>query len=69
MKTANMYLAEDRILSLAIYCQRNERYSLKYVPNAKAKTDPMKNEIDLSLQRRRWINSSLYAFEYVKANY
>lgn len=69
MKTSNMYLAQDRILSLAIYCQKNKKYYLKYVPNAKAKTDPMKNEVDLSLQRRRWINSSLYAFEYVLANY
>lgn len=69
MKTSNMYLAEDRILSLAIYCQRNRQYYLKYVPNARAKTDPMKTEADLSLQRRRWINSSVYAFEYVQANY
>lgn len=69
MKTSNMYLAEDRILSLAIYCQLHKKYTLKYVPNAKACTDPMKTQADLALQRRRWINSSLYAFEYVLANY
>lgn len=40
---ANMYLAEDRILSLGIYCQMDERYTLKYVPNAHARTDPMKD--------------------------
>ncbi len=39
-----MYLAEDRILSLGIYCQMSERYVLKYVPNAGAFTDPMKNQ-------------------------
>lgn len=40
-REANMYLAEDRILSLGIYCQPSEKYYLKYVPNAIAKTDPM----------------------------
>ena len=69
MKTSNMYLAEDRILSLAIYCQKYQKYYLKYIPDARAHTDPMKTQADLSLQRRRWINSSLYAFEYVQANY
>ena len=64
-----MYLAEDRILSLAIYCQKYQKYYLKYIPDARAHTDPMKTQADLSLQRRRWINSSLYAFEYVQANY
>ena len=29
-----MYLAEDRILSLGIYCQMDEQYILKYVPDA-----------------------------------
>lgn len=38
-----MYLAEDRILSLGIYCQPGEKYYLKYTPNAIAKTDPMKS--------------------------
>lgn len=40
---ANMYLAEDRILSLGIYCQMDQKYTLKYVPNAGARTDPMKD--------------------------
>jgi chitin synthase len=60
-----MYLAEDRILSLGIYCQMDEQYILKYVPNAGARTDPMKKHEDLMNQRRRWINSSLFAFMYV----
>ena len=38
-----MYLAEDRILSLGIYCQQNRSYLLKYVPDAIAYTDPMKS--------------------------
>ncbi len=64
-----MYLAEDRILSLGIYCQTKEKYYLKYVPDAVAKTDPMKTHEDLMKQRRRWINSSLFAFLYVLKNY
>jgi cellulose synthase/poly-beta-1,6-N-acetylglucosamine synthase-like glycosyltransferase len=68
-KEANMYLAEDRILSLGIYCQPDEKYYLKYVPNAIAKTDPMKSHEDLMKQRRRWINSSMFAFLYVWKNF
>ena len=64
-----MYLAEDRILSLGIYCQMDEQYTLKYVPNAHAYTDPMKDHENLMNQRRRWINSSLFAFMYVFKNY
>jgi chitin synthase len=64
-----MYLAEDRILSLGIYCQPGSKYYLKYVPDAGARTDPMKSHEDLMKQRRRWINSSLFAFLYVFKNY
>lgn len=42
-----MYLAEDRILSLAIYCHKDSHYYLKYIPNAKANTDPMKTHYDV----------------------
>ena len=41
-----MYLAEDRILSLGIYCQIKSKYTLHYVPNAEACTDPMKTHQD-----------------------
>jgi len=64
-----MYLAEDRILSLGIYCQNDSKYYLKYVPNAIAKTDPMTTHEDLMKQRRRWVNSSLFAFLYVWKSY
>lgn len=46
-KEANMYLAEDRILSLGIYCQQEKSYILKYIPNAIARTDPMKTLEDV----------------------
>lgn len=65
----NMYLAEDRILSLGIYCQPKSKYTLYYVPDGVAFTDPMKDHKTLLGQRRRWINSSLFAFLYVWKNY
>lgn len=68
-REANMYLAEDRILSLGIYCQQDRRFTLKYVPDAVAFTDPMKSHEQLMIQRRRWINSSYFAFMYVFRNY
>ena len=64
-----MYLAEDRILSLGIYCQQDRKYVLRYVPDAIAFTDPMKSHEQLMIQRRRWINSSFFAFMYVLRNY
>ena len=68
-REANMYLAEDRILSLGIYSQMNSKYTLKYIPDAIAYTDPMKDHANLMKQRRRWINSSIYAFLYVFKSY
>lgn len=68
-KEANVYLAEDRVLCLGIYCQKDENFNLEYVPQALAKTDPMDNLIDLLIQRRRWINSSYFAFDYVFKSY
>lgn len=34
-----MYLAEDRILCLGIFCQVDSKYTLKYVPDSVARTD------------------------------
>lgn len=45
------------------------KYTLKYVPDALAMTDPMKDHDNLMKQRRRWINSSMFAFLYVYKNY
>ena len=38
-KEANMFLAEDRILCLGIFCQIKCKYTLKYIPIGEAKTD------------------------------
>jgi chitin synthase len=34
-----------------------------------AKTDPMENLVDLMIQRRRWINSSYFAFDFIFKSY
>ena len=64
-----MYLAEDRLLSLGIFCSPYKKYHLKYIPNAVAYTEPMKTHQNLMIQRRRWDNSSLFSFIYVFKNY
>jgi hypothetical protein len=34
LEEANMNQAADRIMNLDIFCKKNERYTLKYIPNA-----------------------------------
>jgi chitin synthase len=64
-----MFLAEDRILCLGIYCQVESNYTLRYIPDAVAKTDAVDDILEFMNQRRRWINSSYFALEYVLRNY
>lgn len=70
IETANLMLAEDRILCLEIFCRRD--YVLKYIPDAVCYTDPIKYLIMLMKQRRRfdnyknrWINGSWFALNHV----
>ena len=42
---------------------------LKYIPDAEAYTDPVKNLLALMNQRRRWINGSWFALIYVLGKY
>lgn len=65
LKQANKLLAEDRLLCLAIFTKRNKDYVLKYVPDAEANTDLLNTIPDLILQRKRWINGTWYALDYV----
>lgn len=41
-------------------------FTLKYLPDAYAWVDPMKNLHTLLGQRKRWINGSFFAFEKVR---
>jgi cellulose synthase/poly-beta-1,6-N-acetylglucosamine synthase-like glycosyltransferase len=65
VQEANMYLAEDRILCLGIVAQNGRDYKLIHAPDAIAETDSVPNFIQLLRQRRRWINSTWFALEYV----
>ncbi|KAI0738834.1 glycosyltransferase family 2 protein [Daedaleopsis nitida] len=59
--TANMYLAEDRILCWELVSKRNESWILHYVKSAYAVTDVPDQVPELISQRRRWLNGSFFA--------
>jgi chitin synthase len=58
---SNIYLAEDRVLCLALVSTPNEQYTLKYVRSSIAETDVPDEFFKLLAQRRRWINGSWFA--------
>ncbi|KAF1812016.1 putative chitin synthase [Eremomyces bilateralis CBS 781.70] len=62
--TANMYLAEDRILCWELVAKRNERWVLKYVRSAKGETDVPDAVPEFISQRRRWLNGAFFAAVY-----
>ncbi len=41
-----MYLAEDRILCLGIFCQSGKKMTLKYIPDAEARTDAVDDFVE-----------------------
>ncbi|NTF32484.1 glycosyltransferase family 2 protein [Rhizobium skierniewicense] len=55
----NLYLAEDRVLGLAIVEATGA--AIHYLPAAVVKTDPCTTLDELLRQRRRWINSTVAA--------
>ncbi|KUJ11808.1 chitin synthase I [Mollisia scopiformis] len=62
--TANMYLAEDRILCFELVSKRNCHWILQYVKSATGETDVPDQMAELILQRRRWLNGSFFAAVY-----
>ena len=62
-------MAEDRIMCLQIYIKEEEKYTLAYVPDAKAFTDAPPNMMILMKQRRRWMNGALFGTSQVIANF
>lgn len=62
--TANMYLAEDRILCFELVSKRNCRWILQYVKSASGETDVPDGIAEFILQRRRWLNGSFFAAIY-----
>ncbi|KAH9828421.1 Chitin synthase A [Teratosphaeria destructans] len=67
--TANMYLAEDRILCFELVSKRNCSWILQYVKSATGETDVPTEMADFILQRRRWLNGSFFAAMYALAHF
>ncbi|KAF2726314.1 glycosyltransferase family 2 protein [Polychaeton citri CBS 116435] len=67
--TANMYLAEDRILCFELVSKRNCSWILQYVKSATGETDVPVEMADFILQRRRWLNGSFFAAVYAIAHF
>jgi len=67
--TANMYLAEDRILCFELVSKRNCSWILQYVKSATGETDVPTEMSDFILQRRRWLNGSFFAAVYALAHF
>ncbi|KAE9963333.1 hypothetical protein BLS_009392 [Venturia inaequalis] len=66
--TANMYLAEDRILCFELVSKRNCAWILQYVKGSTGETDVPEEMSDFILQRRRWLNGSFFAAVYALAH-
>ncbi|KAI9833609.1 MAG: Chitin synthase, class 2 [Sarea resinae] len=66
--TANMYLAEDRILCFELVAKRNCHWILQYVKSSNGETDVPTEMADFILQRRRWLNGSFFAAIYALAH-
>ncbi|RMD41845.1 hypothetical protein DV735_g3269, partial [Chaetothyriales sp. CBS 134920] len=62
--TANMYLAEDRILCWELVAKRDERWVLKFVKSAYGETDVPDSVPEFISQRRRWLNGAFFAAVY-----
>ena len=67
--TANMYLAEDRILCFELVSKRNCSWILQYVKSATGETDVPTEMADFILQRRRWLNGSFFAAVYALSHF
>lgn len=67
--SANMYLAEDRILCFELVTKRGESWVLRYVKSAKAETDVPDSLPELISQRRRWLNGSFFAAVHALMNF
>ena len=67
--TANMYLAEDRILCWELVAKRGEKWVLKYVRAATGETDVPDAVAELVSQRRRWLNGAFFAAVYAQTHF
>ncbi|CAO3670727.1 unnamed protein product [Rhizopus stolonifer] len=62
--TANMYLAEDRILCYELVAKKEANWVLHYVSSSYGETDVPDKVDEFISQRRRWLNGSFFAGVY-----
>lgn len=67
--TANMYLAEDRILCWELVAKRDAKWVLKYVKEATGATDVPEDIPEFISQRRRWLNGAMFAALYAQLHF
>lgn len=67
--TANMYLAEDRILCWELVAKKNSKWVLKYVKEATGETDVPEELPEFIAQRRRWLNGAMFAAIYAQLHF
>ncbi|GME70245.1 unnamed protein product [Ambrosiozyma monospora] len=67
--TANMYLAEDRILAWELVAKRDAKWVLKYVKDAKGETDVPESLPEFVSQRRRWLNGAFFAALFAQVHF
>ncbi|KAL2392900.1 Chitin synthase 1 [Exophiala dermatitidis] len=67
--TANMYLAEDRILCWELVAKRDEQWVLKFVKSAYGETDVPDSVPEFISQRRRWLNGAFFAAVYALVHF
>ena len=58
---ANIYLAEDRVLSLPLFTTPNKAYVLRYVKKSVAQVPFPESFPLLMMQRKKWINGAMFA--------
>lgn len=67
--TANMYLAEDRILCYELVTKKRSKWVLRYVKGSTGETDVPDGIDEFISQRRRWLNGSFFAAVYTIAHF
>jgi chitin synthase len=67
--TANMYLAEDRILCFELVSKRNCHWILQYVKSANGETDVPTTMAEFISQRRRWLYALAHSFDIFRSDH
>ncbi|MES1907611.1 MAG: hypothetical protein MHM6MM_000695 [Cercozoa sp. M6MM] len=67
--TANLYLAEDRVLCAELLAAPGRKWVTRYVRDAVAHTDIPEDLPSLIKQRRRWLNGSFFALVYTLSQF